>query len=111
MITNICQKRLVDYGLKNSQSLEPDRFKIQNPKSKIPPSGRLRLDDMIANSVADEFADRVETKFAHDRSAVGFGGFDADSEAGGDLLVTFSFGEELDDFAFAVGGSGGAGVS
>ncbi len=66
---------------------------------------------MISDGVADELPDGVEAKFAHDGGPVGFRGFNADAEVGGNLLVAFAFGKELDDFALAVGGFGGVRVS
>jgi hypothetical protein len=60
-----------------------------------------RLDDFIADGVDDEFGDGVESEFEHDVGAMSFGGVDADAEEGGDFLVAFALGEELQDFAFA----------
>jgi len=48
----------------------------------------------------------VKIELEHDVGAVSFGGVDADAEDGGDFLVAFTFGEKLEDFAFARGKSG-----
>src|SRR6266852_2260632 len=63
--------------------------------------GSLSLNDLILDGVADHFTDGMKFQFAHDVSAMGFRGFYADAQSDGNFLAAFSFGEELDDFAFA----------
>jgi hypothetical protein len=59
------------------------------------------LDDFVADGVEDEIGEGVEAELEHDVGAMSFGGVDADVEKSGDLLVGFTLGEELEDFAFA----------
>ena len=66
-------------------------------------------DDVVADGVEDEFGEGVEIELEHDVGAMSFGGVDADAEDGGDFLVAFAFGEELEDFAFARGKTGTVG--
>ena len=53
----------------------------------------LRLDDIVADCVADEVAEGVELELAHDGGTMGLTCLDADAEQGGDFLVAFALGE------------------
>lgn len=64
-----------------------------------------RLHDIVADCVENELADGMKSEFAHDVATVGLGRFDAQLQKGGDILGAFSFGEQLDDLAFARGES------
>ena len=67
---------------------------------------RSGFDDVVADGVVDEFGDGMEIELEHNVGAVGFGGVDANAQEGGDFLVGFAFGEELENFAFAWGKAG-----
>ena len=62
---------------------------------------RLRLNDIVANGVADQFADGMAIETAHDVGAMGLSGLDAEVEGDGDFLAALAFGEELNDLALA----------
>ena len=66
------------------------------------------MDDFVANGIHDEVGKGAEVEFDHDVGAVNLGGVDADVEEGGDFLIGFAFGKELQDFALA-GREAGAG--
>lgn len=61
------------------------------------------FDDVVADGVVDQFGQGMEIEFQHDVGAMSLGGFDGDTEEGGDFLVGFAFGEKLKDFAFSGG--------
>src|SRR5258708_16341961 len=62
---------------------------------------RSRLDDLVANRVTHEIADRIQAQLAHDVGAVRFDGLHADAQARRGFLVASAFREQLDDFTFA----------
>src|SRR5579862_6233464 len=61
------------------------------------------LHDAVAHGVAREIRNGVEVEFAHETRAMGFRGLDAKIQRDCDFLAGFSFGEKLDDLAFARG--------
>ena len=62
----------------------------------------------LAESVIDGSASAGDLAvMAEDVGAVGFAGFQADGEGGGDFLAAAAFGDELHDFALAGGERGG----
>ena len=52
----------------------------------------LRLNDLVANGVADEIAERTEAQFAHQARAMRFDRLDADAKCRCRFLVAFAFG-------------------
>jgi hypothetical protein len=61
------------------------------------------FDDLIADCVPYELADRVDFQLAHDVGAVRLGGLYADAEGGGHFLAALAFREQLYDFALPRG--------
>ena len=57
-----------------------------------------RFDDVIANGVANQSGNGVAIEPTHDIGAVGFGGFDTESQRESHFLAAFSFRKELHDF-------------
>ena len=55
----------------------------------------LRLDDPVADRVADESCGGRQVELAHDRRAMRLHGLEADVENVGDLLVGVTFGDQL----------------
>src|SRR5262249_8235337 len=62
-----------------------------------------RLDDLIANRIPNQFADRMKFQFPHDVRAVSLGSLDTNSERHCDFFAAFSFCEQLHDLPFARG--------
>jgi hypothetical protein len=62
---------------------------------------QLRLDDAVADRVAHQLAHRVDFELGHDPCAVRFRRFCRDAEHGRDFFVGLTFGQQLQDFAFA----------
>src|SRR3989442_1096542 len=51
------------------------------------PGDALCFDQIVADGVADQFGQRVDTELAHDVGPVGLDGLEADPQGPGDLLV------------------------
>jgi hypothetical protein len=51
---------------------------------------KLGFGEVVADSVADEITDGVETEFSHDLGPMRFHGFDAEVQSLGDRLVALS---------------------
>jgi hypothetical protein len=58
------------------------------------------IDNAIANCVANQRGEGVQTELAHERGPVSFRGADADSKGIGDLLVAPAFGKKARYFSF-----------
>src|SRR5690242_11669522 len=67
----------------------------------VPPE--LGLYDIVADGVANQFADGMTIETPHDVGAVSLGGFDAQIQGRRDLLAALAFRQELDDLALARG--------
>src|SRR6202030_1376651 len=59
----------------------------------------LCVNDLISNSIAHDFADRMAIEFSHNVGAVRFRRFDAQAQRHRNLLAAFSFCQQLHDFA------------
>lgn len=76
--------------------------------------GRSERGDSFTDGVAGEFDATAAVQFSHEPRAIGFHGFDADLEEGGDFLGTFPEGDEAEEFLFTgreegMGRGGGGG--
>src|SRR4051812_28303402 len=61
------------------------------------------LNDLVANCVTDQIADRSEAKFAHDIRAMGLDSLDAHAQCRGGFLVAPPLGQQLNDLALPWG--------
>src|ERR1700740_1231306 len=60
-----------------------------------------RLDNLIPDRVAHEFANGMDLELPYDVRTVRFSRLHADAQNGCNFLARLSFGKQLDDFAFA----------
>ena len=63
----------------------------------------LWLDDLVANGVAHQVAERLELQLSHDGSPMGLRRFHADAKGIGHFLVALSLREQLHNLALAIG--------
>lgn len=81
------------------QTAEPRSAVVRERKGLL----GLCLHDIVANRVANQFADGMAVEAPHDIGAVRLGGFDAEIQGRRDFLAALAFRQELDDLALARG--------
>jgi hypothetical protein len=64
--------------------------------------GRYHLNDVIAHSVQDQFADGMQVELAHGIAAMCLRSFYAEAESDGHLLGTLAFRQKLDDSLLSI---------
>ena len=61
------------------------------------------MDDLVADGIVNDLAQRMQAQLVHDVGAVGLDGLDGDIQRGSHFLVGLSFRQKLDDFPFSRG--------
>src|SRR6266566_4074957 len=77
-----------------------DRSDSESLQSPERPAG---FDDALGDGIARQARDVVDAQPVHESLAMSLDGLDAEAQLGGDLLVGFAFGDQLQDFGLAWG--------
>src|SRR5882724_12994647 len=83
------------------QSRGQTRYDRSDSKGLQSPDRPAGFDDALGDGIAGEAGDVVDAQPVHEPLAMSLDGLDADAQFGGDLLVGFTFGDQLQDFRLA----------